>query len=36
MKTSKILLLVAVLVLSLTPGITKAQDVSGTMSFLSW
>lgn len=36
MKSSRFLLLLAVLVLALTPGVTTAQDVSGTMSFLSW
>ena len=35
MKFTRVILLAAVLVLSLMPGIAQAQDVSGTMSFLS-
>lgn len=36
MKIMRALFLVALLAMSLTFGITKAQDVSGTLSFLSW
>lgn len=36
MKSTRVILLITVLVLSLTPGIAQAQGVSGSMSFLSW